>query len=199
MSRFFETLRIEEGKICNLSHHQARFENTRSSLLGTDQHPSLAKLIRVPAEFRKGLIRCRILYDRHVDRIEFEPYFRRPVRSIRLVHADSVTYPFKYTDRSQLQELFDQREGCDDILIVRKGEISDSYVANVVFWNGAEWHTPLRPLLPGTMRASLLEKGNIRTRVITTAHLSGYTKLKLINAFNALDEAPELGTDALIY
>jgi len=75
---------------------------------------------------------------------------------------------------------------------------TDSYVANVVFWNGHEWHTPLHPLLPGTMRASLLAQGAVRTAIITTDTLARYKKFKLINAFHSLDEAPELQTDALI-
>jgi 4-amino-4-deoxychorismate lyase len=198
MSRFLETIRIEEGKFSNLPFHQVRFEQTRTECLGMVHHPSLEHLIRIPENLMRGLVRCRVIYGKEIEKIEFEPYRRRKIRSIRLVHSDTIAYPYKYADRTRLKALFDQRGSCDDILIVRKGEISDTYVANVVLWNGKEWHTPLHPLLPGTMRASLLATGAVRTEIITLDTLPGYLSIKMINAFHSLDEAPELGTDALI-
>ncbi|MEA3462083.1 MAG: hypothetical protein U9R49_09400, partial [Bacteroidota bacterium] len=54
------------------------------------------------------------------------------------------------------------------------------------------WVTPDTPLLPGTMRASLLKKGKISGHRIAPEDLNGYQKLKLINAMNDLEHAPEL-------
>ena len=183
----------------NLPFHQLRFEQTRAGCLGLDQHPALEQLIRIPDNHLTGLVRCRITYGSQIEKIEFETYQRRNIRSVKLVISDSITYPYKFTDRSRLKALYDQKGTCDDILIVRHGEITDSYAANVVFWNGQEWHTPLHPLLPGTMRAFLLSQGSIRAEIITTDSLPHYKKFKLINAFQSLDEAPELETSALIF
>ena len=199
MYRFLETIRIEEGRLYNLPFHQARFEQTRAGSFGLDHHPSLERLIKIPEKLGAGQVRCRVIYGKEVEKIEFEPYQRREIRFIRLVFSDSITYRYKYADRSRLKALFDQKGCCDDILIVRKGEITDSYAANVALWSGREWHTPLHPLLAGTMRANLLARGAIRTEIITMEILHRYRKIKLIKAFQSLDEAQELGTDALIY
>ena len=199
MSQYFETIRIEEGKIFNISYHQSRFEKTRAECLGLKSHESLEQLIRVPERFSKGLVRCRISYGQQIEEIAYTPYERKIINSLKVVFSDSITYPYKYSDRSQLSALYDLKGSCDDILIVRQGEFTDSYVANAVFWSGQEWHTPLHPLLPGTMRASLLDQGAIKAEIITTEVLPAYRKIKLINAFHTLDEAPELDLEALKY
>ena len=93
---------------------------------------------------------------KNITRIEFEPYVRPAVRSLKVVLSDSISYGYKSADRSALDHLFQLRGECDDILIVKKGCVTDSYYANVAFWDGKHWFTPDTPLLPGTMRASLL-------------------------------------------
>jgi 4-amino-4-deoxychorismate lyase len=47
-------------------------------------------------------------------------------------------------------------EGCDDIIIVRNGFVTDASYANLIFRKGDEWFTPATFLLAGTMRAFLL-------------------------------------------
>ena len=86
---------------------------------------------------------------------------------------------------------------CDDILVVKKGQISDSFYANVVFWDGKEYITPDTPLLPGTMRASLLNKGLIREDSISPDDLSKFAGIKLINAMYDLQVAAELPIKAI--
>jgi 4-amino-4-deoxychorismate lyase len=100
-------------------------------------------------------------------------------------------------DRRELEKLLHKRGDCDDILVVKNGCITDSFYANVVFWNGEVWITPDTPLLPGTMRASLLRNGMIRKSRITPEDLAVYQKLKLINAMNDLQEAPEIPIDSI--
>jgi 4-amino-4-deoxychorismate lyase len=199
MYLFFETIRIDGGEACNLPFHQARFERTREECLGMRNHPLLKKFIQVPPFHETGLVRCRVTYGREITGIEYLPYERRAVGSLKIVSSDSVSYPYKYSDRSKLEALYALRGPCEDILIVRNGLITDSFIANVVLWNGYEWHTPVSPLLQGTMRASLLALGKVRTEQITLKQLPTYEKIRLINAFNNLEEAPELGTDALVY
>ena len=114
-----------------------------------------------------------------------------------MVYSDTIDYGFKYRDRGELEKLFHQREACDDILVVKKGCVSDSFYANVVFWDGLAWVTPDTPLLPGTMRASLLAKGLIRESRITPENLHSYQKLKLINAMNDLKNAPEIPIESI--
>lgn len=197
MSRFIESIQVLHGELQNLVFHQERFEHTRVKALGLRNHPQLAELIQVPGGLEQVLIKCRVIYENEIVRIEYEPYRERKVHSLKKVYSDSIDYGFKYEDRSELAELLRQREECDDILIVKQGCITDSFFANVVFWDGREWITPDTPLLPGTMRSSLLRKGFISEGRITEADMAGYQKFKLINAMNDLQNSPEVPIESI--
>jgi len=198
MSPFIETIRILDGSSQNLRYHQLRFEKTRQDSCDLKNHPSLDQVIRVPERFRKGLCKCRILYGRNIDLIEYEPYEISAVSSLKLVYSESISYRYKFSNRSVLKELFAQRGSCDDIIIVRRGFVTDSYTANVIFWNGSGWVTPDTPLLPGTMRASLLEKGVLTKERITMEDLSRFQQIRLINAMKDMDTGDPIPLNALI-
>ena len=197
MSQFIETIQVLHGELQNLVFHQERFENTRVNALGLNRHPQLAELIQVPEGLEQIVLKCRVIYEKEIVRIEYEPYQAHIVHSLKMVYSDSIEYGFKYADRSELEELFRQREDCDDILLVKQGCITDSFFANLVFWDGREWITPDTPLLPGTMRSSLLHQGFIREDRITKTDMAGYQKLKLINAMNDLQNAPEISIESI--
>jgi len=90
------------------------------------------------------------------------------------------------------------RRECDDILIVKNGCLADSYFANVALWDGAGWATPDTPLLPGTMRASLLAAGQITEKHILAEHLDHYQTIRLINAMNSLHESADIPIENII-
>jgi 4-amino-4-deoxychorismate lyase len=197
MSRFIETIQLLKGKLLNLEFHQERFERTRKEVLGLKKHPRMEEVIRIPEGLETGLLKCRLTYHKEIELIEFEPQLVHDIRTLKLVYADSIDYGYKYADRSELEELFRQRKECDDILVVKNGCLSDSFYANVVLWNGKHWETPDTPLLPGTMRASLLRKGSIRECRITPEDLPAYKVLKLINAMNNMENAREISIDSI--
>ena len=197
MCRYIETIQLLNGVLLNLEFHQLRFEHTRKVKLGIKNHPRLAELITVPKGLETGKLKCRVSYGEVIELIEFEPELRREVHSLKLVYSDSIAYGFKYADRSELEALFQERADCDDILVVKKGSLSDSFYANVVFWDGENWLTPDTPLLPGTMRASLLNRDLIKEDSITPADLHRFQKLKLINAMNDLEQAPEIPIESI--
>lgn len=194
---FIETIQLCQGVLLNMEFHQERFERTRREVLGLQNHPRLAELISIPAGLDKGQLKCRVSYGKVVDLIEYEREVMRKVKTLKLVHSDAIDYAYKYADRSNLQDLFQQREDCDDILVVKKNCISDSFCANAIFWDGAHWVTPDTPLLAGTMRAFLLNRGLIREERISPDDLHRFHKLKLINAMNGLDQAPELSIESI--
>ena len=70
----------------------------------------------------------------------------------------------------------------DDIIIEKKGFITDTSIANLAFYDGEQWFTPKNPLLEGTMRAKLLDEGFLQTREIKRSEISHYTKVALMNA-----------------
>lgn len=197
MSPFIETIKVENGEARNLRFHQARFNRTRFEKLGLESHPALADEIIIPPSARDGLFKCRLIYDQKISRVEFSPYVRPDIRTLKLISDDQITYDYKSADRSALRALYDLRGSCDDILILKKGWISDSYFANVVMWDGSRWYTPESPLLEGTMRAFLLESGAIKRADIRIEDLSKFSKLRLINALNDLYDSPLIPIEAL--
>ena len=197
MSLYIETIQLLNGELKNLEFHQERFERTRLEALGLKSHPRLAEVIRVPRGLELGLYKCRVSYHKEIVLIEYEPHLAHKVHSLKMVHSDTIDYGYKYANRAELEKLFQQRGGCDDILVVKNGCVSDSFYANVVFWDGEAWITPDTPLLPGIMRASLLRKGLIRDCRITPEDLARYQKLKLINAMNDLQRAPEIPIESI--
>ena len=199
MSPFIETIRLQDGKLINLSYHQERFERTRHLELGLESHPDLYQLIKSHLKGVQGLCKCRILYGKDIGHIEIGPYSRREVKSLKVVKADHVSYGFKYFNRRALEALYEQRGLCDDILMVKNGCVSDSYFANTAFWNGKDWFTPDTPLLPGTMRAALLAKGLLKMARITPGNINSYQKIRLINAMNNLQEGAEIDVNSVEY
>lgn len=199
MSPFIETIRLQEGVLRNLPYHQERFERTRSRELGLSSHPRLEEVIQIPEGLDRGWLKCRVLYGEEIELIEYEPHIRREVSSLKVVHADKISYASKFADRSELEKLLAARETCDDILIVKEGCVSDCSYANTAFWDGRNWFTPDTPLLEGTMRAYLLDQGLLREERIRLEDLGKYIKIKLINALNDLDEGPEISMERVIF
>lgn len=192
MSQFIETIRLLDGRPGNLAFHQARFERTRRESMGIKNHPLLENIIQVPDGLDKGIFKCRVIYDREIVRLEFESQNIRAVKTLKLVVSNTISYRYKYADRAELNKLFEQRNSCDDILIVKDGNITDSYYANVALWDGFDWYTPDSPLLPGTMRASLLSDGSLLEKRVRVEEINKYEKIRLINAMNSLHESKDI-------
>jgi 4-amino-4-deoxychorismate lyase len=183
MFRFFESIRIEDGKPWNLSYHEQRVKRTINELC--DSHPSwdLHTVLTNMSIPDRGLHKCRVSYDQHEASVEFERYTIRPISSLKLVEANGIEYAYKYVRRTELQKLFAMRDGADDVLIVRDGLITDTTIANVAFMDSkGRWYTPFECLLRGTMRQFLLDSGTIMEATIAMTDLHRFVKFKAINA-----------------
>jgi 4-amino-4-deoxychorismate lyase len=181
MCQLFETIRIVNGKPANLGLHDKRMNSSRQKLYGKNDILQLSEYIRVPEEFKTGLIRCRVVYGTAIKSIEYSSYIPAQIKTLKLVNADTLIYDLKYLDRNCLSKLI-VKSIADDILIVKEGCITDSSFANIVFTDGNYWVTPDTPLLCGTMREKLLSEGIIDTKRITIDDLSRFTHFRLINA-----------------
>lgn len=187
MPTFIETIKVIDGEFCDFSFHAARMRETSFAFFGQ-------KIVFVPDEFilpenlRKGVIKCRIIYDYAIRKIEFIPYHFRKITSLKLVEDNEIVYPFKSTDRDALTRLSDARGDCDEILIVKHGQITDTSFSNVVFQAHDGLYTPSAFLLNGTQRQRLLREGVVREREIRVADLSDYQGVFLINAMIDLSD-----------
>lgn len=195
MSPFIETIRIEDGQIHNLPYHNRRMNETRRNVLHQTATLDLSDYIR-PGNYRERT-KCRVEYDNEILKVEYAAYRIRPVSSLRLVVDDEAGYRYKSTDRSVLNRLFACREAEDDVLIVRKGWLTDTSICNIALWNGKQWITPSVPLLAGTKRASLLDQGEIVAGDIRPEDLPGYSRIRLFNAMIEFGEI-DLPVDRIV-
>ena len=180
MCLFIESIRIENGVIYNLPYHNERLNRTRNVFWKDCTPINLIDYIRMP--HKKGIVKCRIVYEKEIKEIVYTPYSMREIDTLRIVHSDGINYTYKSTDREELNRLYVGRGDADDVLIVRNELITDTSIANVAFYDGCEWYTPQTPLLKGTQRAFLLDRQIIKEKEITLKQLFTYSRVTLFNA-----------------
>jgi 4-amino-4-deoxychorismate lyase len=127
-------------------------------------------------------VKCRISYNETIQHITYEHYKIKKVKTLQLVYSDEIDYQHKEEDREALKELYSARGKSDDIIIVKKGIVTDSYYCNLAFLRNKQWFTPANPLLHGTRRAQLLERKKIKTASIKATHIHKYEKVSLFNS-----------------
>jgi len=197
MSLLFETIKILDGEPRHLYWHNIRLNRSRREFWHPTNEIDLTEMIRVPEEFRTGLVSCNVYYEKEVQNITFKAYIRREIRRLRLVFPQFVDYHVKYTDRSVLEFLLTQKGECDDIIIVMNGFLTDTSVSNLIFFNGNDWITPENPLLTGVTRERLLSEGKIKTGKIRDTDLNKYEGCKLINAMREPEYEPLIPVQAI--
>ena len=149
-----------------------------------------AALIKRAATFGSDPLKVRLLVKRDGS-FRIESATATPSVPVRLGFAaepvdDRNVFLFhKTTHRSVYEHAKASRPDCDDVLLWnQRGEITESTTANVLLNIGGEWLTPPvgSGLLPGAMRAHLLERGEIRETVLTKADLPRAASVALINS-----------------
>jgi 4-amino-4-deoxychorismate lyase len=192
MSHLFETIRVLDGKLQNIIYHNARLNQSRKVLFNVSDSVQLEECIRIPSEMSIGIYKCKVLYDREIQNILFEPYIKRTIRSLKLIEDNTITYNFKFTDRDQLNQLLGRKENCGDILIVKDNLITDTSFSNIIFFDGTQWITPSTPLLQGTMRSFLLKEKIIVEKEINLTDLKYFKKARLINAMLPFESGSDI-------
>ncbi len=176
----FETICIHNGSIQHLSYHQARLDSSRALLFGDEiEELDLSSVIHPPTG--SGILKCKVVYDRAFKSVDYTPYTPRRIRRLKIIDSD-IGYAHKFTDREQIEELFERRGEADEILIVRDGLVTDTSIANIAFFNGQNWVTPKNPLLKGTTRERLVKSGFLLPRDILYREIRSFQKFALLNA-----------------
>jgi Branched-chain amino acid aminotransferase/4-amino-4-deoxychorismate lyase len=193
---FLESICIEKGIVQNAGAHIERMRQTAARFgFIAPALPGIASLI--PSELEEAKVKCRIIYHTSIEKIGFEEYFPKSIQSLKLVEA-SPDYSFKFADRSQLYTLLDQKGACDEILITRKGHITDTSFSNVVLRRGDEFFTPDSYLLNGTKRQKLLLEQKVCEERITIDRLYEFDRIYLINALLGIEDAVSLPTSNIV-
>jgi len=175
-----ETIKVENGEVFNLEYHQKRFDRTRFELFNSKNSIDLCSLLDIP---KKGLFRCRIIYSKDIQSIEYIPYKPKVINSLKVVASD-ISYDYKYLNRDNLNFLLEQNANFDEIIIEKRGYITDTTISNIAFYDDSykQWFTPEKPLLRGTMREKLLNSGFLQLKNIESSKILSYKKVALMNA-----------------
>lgn len=181
-TRFLETIAIRGGEVEHLPYHQARI----LASAGFQWKGPASLLESLPLLDSNLTYKLRFIYSANEGIMEWSvtPYTVKPVESIRLVEVPSTfDYHLKYADRSALEALSDGLPQGELPLFVQSGMLTDTSYTNICLRRKGEWWvTPNTPLLPGTMRAHLLDTGQVREVPIPVAELYQYDEIALVNA-----------------
>ena len=189
MSLLLETIKVKNREFQNLQYHQHRVDRSRRILFGRVEKINLLENLEIPENIKSCLYKCRVVYSDKIQSIEFISYKSKVIKTLKLIRSDIIDYSLKYHNRKSLENLFNLRCKCDDIIIVKNNLITDTYFCNILFCDDKQWFTPERPLLEGTQRQKLLKENKIKTCKISPDDLVKYQKFMLINAMLEFDES----------
>lgn len=197
MCQLLETIKCIDGIPQGLDYHERRMLGSQKDVFGLTFKTDLGHLLK-KCDIPQGLVRCRVLYKRTIESIECCPYIPKTIRAIKKVRADGISYPYKFSNREALNNLLRLKGDADDILIIKKGLVTDTSIANICFFTGHEWVTPAHPLLNGTKRQMLIDKGIITIRNIHEKDIQSFHKVMLINAMLEFDQNRAIQADQVI-
>ena len=189
MFLLFETIKVINKKLLNISFHNERMNRSRYELFGLNNELNLTEQIEIPEDISKEVYRCKVIYSDTIKDIEFRKYTPRIIKHLKLAYSNSIDYSFKYLERNLFDELLRKNDCKDneDILIIKNDRVTDTSYSNIALFDGKEWHTPKFPLLKGTKRAKLLYDKRILEKDILLEDLMNYEKIILVNAMLDFD------------
>lgn len=196
--RLLESIRLIDGKFPLLAYHQRRVDRSWCRFYPKSTIPKLRKILEERGYPEQGLYKVRIEYEPGDMDISVKPYKVKPVNSLRLIAAEEVCYQQKFADRECIAKLYEQRNGCDDVLFTQHGYVTDTSYANVAFYDGQSWFTPAWPMLRGTRRAQLIEQGIVRPLMIRVKDLDNFQEVQMMNAMLPWGEGPRIGIDGIV-
>lgn len=188
MFRFIETIRIESGIPQNLVLHQQRMQATFERFFPDAAVPSLQQLLDNKQFPLSGILKCRILYNQKILKTEISAYVAKEIVSFRLVTDNELSYAYKFSDRRALNR---GKKGGEELIFVKNGLITDTSFSNIAVCINGKWYTPGQPLLRGTMRAALLQSGQIHEKGISAEEFMSCEKFRLINAMLPLQSSKD--------
>ncbi|MBV6879328.1 aminotransferase class IV [Epilithonimonas ginsengisoli] len=187
MSRFIESIKVEDQKIFLTELHQKRMNETFSNFAKECKIDIQSLFLNLEHD-EDGLYKFRIEYDLENNfKTQIVPYAISEHDDFGLVIDNEIDYTFKSADRTQFQKMKND-SSADEIIIVKENQITDTSYSNLLFLKDKTWFTPKTYLLNGVMRQSLLASKKIKETEITVDNIKEYSHFQLINALNDFDE-----------
>jgi branched-chain amino acid aminotransferase len=179
----FETIKTVEGQAWALSRHMRRALNSarRNDQPFPNEEMIRAAVAETITANPYSIGRLRLLFGvdgsfcaTHQEYLEIERTAKLGIRKLDEVVSVPVEKRYPYTRNLQMLEAA-KGAGFDDFILINPdGFITETAIANLVFDLNGEWITP--PLsdgvLPGVMRALLVEKAGVIVRQIRDNQLN---------------------------
>lgn len=191
--RLLETMRLEDGTIARLERHLLRMRRSAGHFgYACDEARLRSELAHTASTRAHGVWRVRLLAGPdgsssitctpHVDETGGP---RRVAFAAAAIDAHSPFVRNKTTRRHAYDAARQFRPGVDDVLLWNDcGEITESTVANLVIeLDGVRVTPPERcGLLPGVLRAELIQRGELIEQVITKDDVTRAPRMWLLNS-----------------
>jgi 4-amino-4-deoxychorismate lyase len=188
MSRFIESIKVENQKPFLLELHQQRVNDTLSHF-GVEGSLDLSKIFQSLHLDENGFFKLKIIYDLEKNyRVQLIPYALPELENFALVEANQIDYAFKFEDRKEFDKL-KSKSKAEEIIIVKNNHITDTSFSNLIFLKNKTWFTPNTFLLNGVMRQKLLQSKKIKECEITLQNLKEFSHFSIINALNNMEDS----------
>jgi len=184
MCLFVESIQLNNGEFKRLELHQERIRRAMSDYYPTQNPFELESVLSNISYPPEGLYKCRIVYDTRIHSLEFIPYVKREIHTLRLVDTLMKSTPYKKENRRLLNDAFNLRGDCDDVILMKKGYLTDTSFANIALFDGYDWITPRVPLIYGVNRTQLVGQGKLIEKDILASELVNFLRVSLFNAMN---------------
>lgn len=183
MYHFLETIKIVDGEIQHLDLHLQRIQNTCVEYYGHEKNlDDMRSSFKINSHKKKDVYKLSIWYNLTQHFFQTEKYLIKKKEKIVWCFENEINYQLKYLDRN-IFEKYEKKHGAESMcIIVKNNKPTDATYANLAFWTGKEWHTPMFPLLKGTKRKYLIEQKKLIEKDIDMKDLAQYEKVSFINA-----------------
>ncbi|OYU65610.1 MAG: chorismate-binding protein [Cytophagaceae bacterium BCCC1] len=188
MYQFFESIKLQDGKMHLLDLHSERLNRTRNAFFENIKDINLEKELMIPCEKKNGLYKVKVVYAKYLESVTIDSYIIKVHHKIKLLEKPNIKYDFKFLDRKILDEDFYQNADFDDVIFLKNGILTDATYSNLVFFDGNTWFTPENYLLNGVRRKALLDSGIITEKKILKDDIQCFQKIAFINAMRDFEK-----------
>ena len=203
----FTTLAVTDGIPLYLERHLSRLRSSANALGLTSREADFAEIINTLTS-KNGMrhAACRItLGTGHMSvSLRAMPETKEAYRLSMTADIRETPGRFRHklADRRAYEEMkaaASSREADDALIISADGKILETTTANIFFIKGADISTPplSLPILPGIIRAIVLEKAQVTERIINRDELHAYESAFITNSLKGI--APVASIDAVAY
>ena len=179
MIKLLESIKIKNYKALNLEYHNKRLNYSRKELFNCQDEIDLADYI--PKAPDNSIYKLRVIYSKEIEKVELNSYQIKVPKSFRFVEFNRE-YKFKYLNREEIEKLKRKNSDVDEIILIKKGKITDTTIANIALFIENSWVTPKEPLLRGTTRERFLRSGLLKEQDLYPQDLKRAKKIALLNA-----------------